>query len=243
MFHFVSIWFLKKLVLLKPTKTASGVKQSVFLAKKKIKRKITRAQKITPFMVSICSVRSSATRSHRLWLQSVQHDLQHGFAWVTDEADRFTVLALLQAVFLRKCDDYRTELRKKRFEPEGFEKKKAKENWMGGQCSETEENLRKNNSKRANQFLKDLTTVKQGKASTVQDCSGKCLTEEREMLNRWTEYCTSCTITRAIEIHQYWTVPRQTQRMTTPSFAKKLRRSIIIKERQVSWRQKHASIL
>ena len=141
-------------------------------------------------MVSICSVRSSATRSHRLWLQSVQHDLQHGFAWVTDEADRFTVLALLQAVFLRKCDDYRTELRKKRFEPEGFEKKKAKENWMGGQCSETEENLRKNNSKRANQFLKDLTTVKQGKASTVQDCSGKCLTEEREMLNRWTEYCT-----------------------------------------------------
>ena len=38
--------------------------------------------------------------------------------------------------------------------------------------------------------MKDLTTVKQGKATTVQDRSGKCLTEEREMLNRWTEYCT-----------------------------------------------------
>ena len=25
--------------------------------------------------------------------------------------------------------------------------------------------------------------------TTVQDCSGKCLTEEREILNRWTEYC------------------------------------------------------
>ena len=37
--------------------------------------------------------------------------------------------------------------------------------------------------------MKDLTTVKQGKA-TVQDSSGKCLTEEREILNRWTEYCT-----------------------------------------------------
>ena len=68
--------------------------------------------------------------------------------------------------------------------------KKAKENWMGEQCNETEENLRKNNSKRAYQLVKDLTTVKQGKATTVQDRSGKCLTEEREIPNRWTEYCT-----------------------------------------------------
>ena len=36
--------------------------------------------------------------------------------------------------------------------------------------------------------MKDLTTVKQGKATTVQDRSGKCLTEERQILNRWTEY-------------------------------------------------------
>ena len=56
--------------------------------------------------------------------------------------------------------------------------KKAKENLVGKQCSETEENLRKNNSKRADQRVKDLTTVKQGKATTVQDRSGKCLTEE-----------------------------------------------------------------
>ena len=68
--------------------------------------------------------------------------------------------------------------------------KKAKENLIGEQCSETEENLRKNNSKRAYQLVKDLTTVKQGKATTVQARSGKCLTEEREILNRWTEYCT-----------------------------------------------------
>ena len=53
--------------------------------------------------------------------------------------------------------DKRRELRKKRFEPEGSEKvhkevnnnikrcmKKAKENWTGEQCSEIEENLRKN---------------------------------------------------------------------------------------------------
>ena len=49
--------------------------------------------------------------------------------------------------------------------------KKAKENCIGDQCSEIEENLRKNNSKRAYQLVKDLTTVKQGKATTVQDLS------------------------------------------------------------------------
>ena len=67
--------------------------------------------------------------------------------------------------------------------------KKAKENWIGEQCSEIEENLRLNNSKRAYQLVKDLTTVKQGKATTVQDHSGKCLSEERQTLNRWTECC------------------------------------------------------
>ena len=40
-----------------------------------------------------------------MWLQSVQYDLQHDFAWVTDEADYSVVLALLQVVFLGKCDD------------------------------------------------------------------------------------------------------------------------------------------
>ena len=64
--------------------------------------------------------------------------------------------------------------------------KKAKENWIGDECSEIEENLRKNNRKRAHQLVKDLTTVKQGKATTVQDSSRKCLTEERKILNRWT---------------------------------------------------------
>ena len=67
--------------------------------------------------------------------------------------------------------------------------KKAKKNWIGEACSETEENLRKNNSKRAYQLVKEMTTVKQGKATIVQDRSGKCPTEEREILNRWTEYC------------------------------------------------------
>ena len=37
--------------------------------------------------------------------------------------------------------------------------------------------------------MKDMT-VKRGKATTVRDRSGKCFTKEREILNRWREYCT-----------------------------------------------------
>ena len=69
----------------------------------------------------------------------------------------------------------RRKLRKQRFKPEGSEKykevnnnikrwiKRAKENWIREQCSEIAENMRKNNSKRACQLVKDWTTVKQGK--------------------------------------------------------------------------------
>ena len=60
----------------------------------------------------------------------------------------------ITAEILDLCDK-RRELRKKRFEPEGAEKykevnknikrcmKKAKQNWIGKQCRETEENLRR----------------------------------------------------------------------------------------------------
>ena len=107
----------------------------------------------------------------------------------------------------------RRELRKKRSEPEGSENykevnndikrcmKKAKEKWIGEQCSEMEQNPRKNNGKRAYQLVKDLTTVKQAKATTATDLSGICLTEEREILNRWTEYCFYCLIDQCWQIY------------------------------------------
>ena len=121
---------------------------------------------ITTFNTAVTEIASEILGKHR----------QKKKAWVTAEIlDQF---------------DKRRELRKKRFEPEVSEKykevnnnikrcmKKTKENWSGEQCSETGETLRKNNSKRAYQLAKDLTTVKQGKATTVQDRSRKCLTEE-----------------------------------------------------------------
>ena len=98
------------------------------------------------------------------------------------------------------CDE-RRDLKKKRYEAEGAKEyreanrrvqkavKKAKEDWIGAQCEEIETCLNKNNSKRAYQLVKDLTSEKQGRSSTIQDKSGKCLTEEKEILSRWTEYC------------------------------------------------------
>ena len=73
----------------------------------------------------------------------------------------------------------------------GFRKvvKKAKEDWIGAQCEKIETCLNKNNNKRAYQLVKDLTSEKQGGSSTIHDKSGKCLTEEKEILSRWTEYC------------------------------------------------------
>ena len=90
--------------------------------------------------------------------------------------------------------DQRRDLKKKRGEQEGAkdyreikrkirtEMKMAKETWIQGQCQEVEACLRKNNNKKAYQLVKDLTTEKQGKSTTIQDKSGKCLTEENETL-------------------------------------------------------------
>ena len=100
--------------------------------------------------------------------------------------------------------------------------KKAKENWIE-QCSESEENLRKNDSKRAYQLANDLTTVKQGKSTTVQDRSRKCLTEEKEILNRQTEYCTELYNQKANGDSSVLDCPQTDTEETTPSFAKKWR--------------------
>ena len=50
--------------------------------------------------------------------------------------------------------------------------KMAKETWIQGQCQEVEACLRKNNSKEAYQIVKDLTTEKQSRSTTIQDKPG-----------------------------------------------------------------------
>ena len=58
---------------------------------------------------------------------------------------------------------------------------KAKENWIKDQCQEIEENLKQNNSKKAYQLVKELTCTKQERTTTIQDKTGKCLTEEQDI--------------------------------------------------------------
>ena len=115
------------------------------------------------------------------------------------------------------CDE-RRDLKKKRYEAEGAKEyreanrmiqkavKKAKEDWIGAQCEEIGTCLNKNNSKRAYQLVKDLTSEKQGRSSTIQDKSGKCLTEEKEILSRWTEYCS--------ELYNYESKKENRQKLT-----------------------------
>ena len=49
--------------------------------------------------------------------------------------------------------------------------------------------MKNNNSKKAYKTLRDLTETKQSRTSTIQNKSGKCLTEQQDIINRWTEYC------------------------------------------------------
>ena len=67
--------------------------------------------------------------------------------------------------------------------------KKAKENWIGELCQNIDDRLEKNNSKKAYKLVQDLTGTKQEKTTTVQDKGGTCLTENEDILKRWTEYC------------------------------------------------------
>ena len=57
------------------------------------------------------------------------------------------------------------------------------------QCVSIENDLKNNNTKKAYQTVKVLTNTKQRRVSVIQDKTGKCLTEEHEVLTRFTEYC------------------------------------------------------
>ena len=97
--------------------------------------------------------------------------------------------------------DKRRALKKKKKDKEAVEEyrivnlqvktcmKIARETWIDDQCKEIENSLNKNDSKRAYQITKDLTTSKQVRTSVIQNKDGKCLTEEKEIEKRWTEYC------------------------------------------------------
>ena len=87
---------------------------------------------------------------------------------------------------------------------------KAKENWIGEQCENIADSLKKINSKRAYHLVKDLTSTKQERTTTIQDKSGTCLTENEDVLKRWTEYCSELYNYRATGDPEVLNVPPAT---------------------------------
>ena len=78
--------------------------------------------------------------------------------------------------------------------------KKVKEDWIGAQCEEIESCLNKSNSNRVYQLVKDLTSQKQGRSSTIQDKSGICLTKEKRFSADGQNIAQNCTTMRVVEL-------------------------------------------
>ena len=93
---------------------------------------------------------------------------------------------------------------------------KAKEDWIGEQCENIEDSLKINNSKRAYHLVKDLMSTKQERTTAIQDKSGTCLTENEDVLKRWTEYCSELYNCRATGDPEVLNVPPATNNDNHP---------------------------
>ena len=89
-------------------------------------------------------------------------------------------------------------------------------NWFEEQCQNIEDRMKKNNSKKTYQLVKDLTSTKQGRTTTIQDKDGKCLTEEQDILKRWSEYCSELYNYRATGDPEVLNVPPATDNDNFP---------------------------
>ena len=84
--------------------------------------------------------------------------------------------------------------------------------------------------------MEDLTTVKQGKATTVQHRSEKCLIEEPEILNRWTEFCPELYNHSANEDPSVLNCPQTDTEVDHPILHSEVEASVqSLKKREVNW--------
>ena len=107
--------------------------------------------------------------------------------WITEE-------------ILNLCDIRRT-LKPKRNTSEGRKQynetnrqiktsiKLLQEKWITEQCQYLDDCIATNNTKIAYNVVKKLTTEKVPRSQIILDRTGKELTEDKEVLDRWTEYC------------------------------------------------------
>ena len=95
--------------------------------------------------------------------------------------------------------DLRRELKKTKFKPGSTykqinntikkEMRIAKENWINKKCTDIGKCLIRNNIKKAFQIVNELTKNKDKIIVNVHDKYSKCITDQIEVLKRWTEYC------------------------------------------------------
>ncbi|GFR93520.1 retrovirus-related Pol polyprotein LINE-1 [Elysia marginata] len=108
--------------------------------------------------------------------------------WVTNEV-------------LDLCDK-RRELRKRKFGSnvamENYQlankavrkkMKKAKEKWIDDQCVAIEQGMSSGRSKQVFSTLKMLTKTCQPKVNLIKDKDGRLLTDDEDIMQRWSEYC------------------------------------------------------
>ena len=95
--------------------------------------------------------------------------------------------------------------------------KKAMENWIGEQCQNIDDCLKKNNSKRA---------YKQERTTTIQDKGGTCLTENEDILKRWTEYYSELYNYRATGDLEVFNVPPATNNANHPFLCKEVEAAV-----------------
>lgn len=65
----------------------------------------------------------------------------------------------------------------------------TKDNWIEDRCQGIDSIMKNNNRKRTYQTVKNLKPVGQSKSSKILSKTRKPLTERKELLDKWTEYC------------------------------------------------------
>jgi len=68
------------------------------------------------------------------------------------------------------------------------EMRRANEEWINDHCREIQDGFETNNTQKSFQSLRELTTPKSNRISTIKDKNGKVVTSKEDIEKRWTEY-------------------------------------------------------
>ena len=108
--------------------------------------------------------------------------------------------------------------------------KEVKEKWIEDKCKSIEESIQTNNTKKAYKIVKDLQqdfiANKIVHCTTVEDKNGNCLTEEKEIIKRWTEYCSELYSHHAVGDNTILEQPTSTDRDSLPILKSEIKEAI-----------------